>query len=92
MKLDKEQVLKIDSLKKDFRCAKNYCCVNYRAEKLSDNDERRSQKNLKCFEMSIKSCSFSYTFRDTLVGIRYCLCPLRVYLVQEILNNKGKKT
>ena len=78
--MTEEEKKKIDEIKSEITCKKDFECVNSGFENLCKAKDIGLKKYLDCLKSSPQSCQFALSF-----GKGYlCRCPLRIYIKKRI--------
>lgn len=72
---------KIDEILRGMRCPKEFKCADSGFEDLCKARDFGDEERLHCLEHDSVPCAFAREY-DLGVLIRFCHCPLRVYLAK----------
>ena len=63
-----------------LKCSKGYKCYKSGFSNLCKAKDIGKEHYLVCLEKSDEKCKFKYPYYD----IKYCVCPLRIYIIKEL--------
>ncbi len=69
---------KLEELKAEVECSKNFACVNYAIEDLCHARYDPDNDFLECLENELQNCKFAKPFAARSI----CTCALRKYIVK----------
>ena len=82
-KMKEEHKTRIQEIISEMQCPKNFMCAEGRFENLCKAKDFGDEQRLHCLEGASESCSFAVSY-DFGINIRFCQCPLRVYLAKNL--------
>ena len=82
-KMKEEDREKIEEILGRMRCPKDFKCVDSRFEDLCKAKDFGADEQLLCLEQESALCPFAVEC-DLSIRIRFCRCPLRVYLAKNL--------
>ena len=74
--------IKIEEILGGLKCPKSYLCYSSGPEKVCEAKDIGLESFLVCLERDSIGCKFSVVFG----GIRFCQCPLRIYIAKKVKN------
>jgi len=80
-----EQIRKrIKEIIGEMSCSKRFKCAELRFENLCKASDFGDENHLECLQELYPRCEFALYTDSSGKGIRFCRCPLRVYLAREL--------
>ena len=81
--MKEENRKKIQEIIDGMQCSKNFRCAESGFENLCKAKDFGDEQRLHCLEGASNHCSFAVSY-DLGIKIRFCECPLRVYLTKNL--------
>jgi hypothetical protein len=78
--MNKEIIDKINTIKSDMNCSKEFICITSNYEKLCKAKDFGLKDYVECNDENGKNCDFSFIFGSSM----FCRCPLRVFICKEL--------
>ncbi len=81
MEFTQTQRENLDNLASRINCTKDFKCYKLEPEEFCKGLDNGEDEYLDCFEEDPKNCEFLISSQ----GRHFCKCPLRIYIVEELM-------
>ena len=82
-KMKEEHKTRIQEIIGEMQCPKNFRCAEGGFENLWKAKDFGDEQRLHCLEGTSEPCPFAVSY-DFGINIRFCQCPLQVYLAKNL--------